>query len=1041
MYTTVVFPQNYKVTRYADNNGLPSRIVHDVIQDSNGFIWVAGNNGLYRFDGQEFKPYLASLKDTVGLRDNKINTILETKDGKLWIGTPKGLHTLENNLITHIPLLKNATENEEYILNVFEDSNANLWIATYGGIFFRGPDEEIIHLLEGDGKEIAVSKGTVWSVTEDRLGNIWAAANDELYLKNTVNRFLFDKVNLQYHEDLQEIDIGYYRIQQYNDSLYIIDSSHGLLKGKLKGNFLAVSQFLNVAGKKEGGYTVEGSIIDRNGSIWLANWKHEIKKFSIAGERLVEQKIVAKNGFLAISDASNAVFQDRQNNVWFANTNGLYKFSIDESEISTFPPYGCLDDFKGIYAMIEDGGGNLWVTTPTKLYKLKKQDVLENKCPIEYLVFAESHMQQARNLFIDSTNRLWIGADGGLFVTQLDDRYQPGTFKRYTVEDGLPHNHCHEIYEVEDNVFWVGNYLGLVHLNLKNGDMEKPLVKVFTADKKENGRLVNTQAMHIEHDENDNIWIGTFSGVSRLLDDSGAGTFENYTNVFGNPTALSNNSIKKIFKDSNDNLWIATQRGLNLYAPEEDEFLQFGHAEGMPSEYILGIQEDMKGNLWIGTTNGILKAKFDNASKTFVDRQHYTTKDGLVDNIPYRNAIWIDTQDNVFIGSRDGITIFSERCDLGNNNSSFQLALTNVESIGKKHGGFQPIDDRVKKGSLKLSHIENSLKIRYAALDFQNPGANQYRHKFLPLSNTWIETGNLSELTYYNLPSGEYEIILDGANSLGQWSNNAIKLHVTIKPPFWRSPWAYALYLVLFSVLLRLFYLARVRKKEWELEQKNQLETALIKEREQLRQENAADFHDELGSMVTKISMFLTMAERNWTQGLDPTPFFNKIRYNVKGLSTGFRDLLWVIDPQKDSLGDTFLRLKEFGEEMFEQSSIDFRSSTYEEHFSDLLLSPMAKKQLILIFKEAMTNGLKYSTGTKAELNLKSDGQFSVMEFLDDGKGFDVASRSKGRGLKNMKTRSDTIGAVLTITSTTTGTLIRLERIPHLGDTCYPQDQ
>ncbi len=87
-----LFAQTYVVTRYADNNGLPSRIVRDVLQDKNGFIWVAGNNGLYKFDGQSFKPFLASLKDTLGLRDNKITTLFEGLDGQLWIGTPKVLH-------------------------------------------------------------------------------------------------------------------------------------------------------------------------------------------------------------------------------------------------------------------------------------------------------------------------------------------------------------------------------------------------------------------------------------------------------------------------------------------------------------------------------------------------------------------------------------------------------------------------------------------------------------------------------------------------------------------------------------------------------------------------------------------------------------------------------------------------------------------------------------------------------------------------------------------------------------------------------------
>ena len=181
------------------------------------------------------------------------------------------------------------------------------------------------------------------------------------------------------------------------------------------------------------------------------------------------------------------------------------------------------------------------------------------------------------------------------------------------------------------------------------------------------------------------------------------------------------------------------------------------------------------------------------------------------------------------------------------------------------------------------------------------------------------------------------------------------------------------------------------------------METAIINEREQLRKENAADFHDELGSMVTKISMFLTMAERNFEEGESPTPFFHKIRDNVKGLSTGFRDLLWVIDPQKDALADTFLRLKEFGEDLFEQSHINFKTSEFQEVFVSRTLNPKTKKQVMMIFKEAMTNCLKHCEGDSAELTLMTNGKFSKMEFSDNGSGFDIYKKSKGRGLKNMR--------------------------------------
>jgi len=1029
------FAQNYGVKRYADDNGLPSRIVRSVIQDKNDFIWVGGNNGLYRFDGREFVPYLAALKDTIGLRDNKITALLESVDGKLWVGTPKGLHVLENNAITHIALKENPSDYEQYVTDIFQDREQNIWISTYAGMYQIGPSQKPIRVMPQNSREVGYTSPTFWSVTEDHNGAVWAAANDGLFIRTNGTHFLFEKVPLRLSHALKTEDITYYRVQHYGDNLYLIDSNIGLLKGERAPDLFTISSFLNEKGEDEIGYAVERSLIDNEGNIWLATWKQSFKKFKLINGQLVNMAISSKNGFFELSDIVHSVYQDTQGHIWFSNANGLHKFSIDTSPISVFPPYDCLLDFKGIYALVLDKADNLWATTPTQLYRFKKQDLLQGNCPDDYLVFDEKYMQQARNLFIDNENRLWIGADGGLFVTQLDEHYKPSGFKRYTTKDGLPHNRCHEIHQIEKNKFWVGNYNGLVQLQLKDGDLMRPSFKVYAADADAKDRLVNSQAMHFEHDEKGNLWVGTFSGTSQLLDTAGQGKFKNYTSVYGNSTGLSNNAIKKILRDSEERLWIATQRGLNLYVPENDNFLQFGHAEGLPSEYVTGIQEDSKGFLWICTTNGVLKAKYDPSAHGFVQATHYTASDGLRDNIPYRNSIMIDEADNVFIGSRDGISMVNgydfKKWHMSNRQ---KIVVTDMQHIKKDGPGFSSILDEVRGGHITLAHNANSLKLKYALLDFTTPENNTYRHKFLPVSDSWIETGTNAELTFFNLAPGRYDLILDGSHSTGSWSENPVRLQLTVEAPFWKSRWAYLAYAILFLFAVWGISAWQTWQNKKRLHRKMQLETALMNEREEMRKENAADFHDELGSMVTKISMFLTMAERNYKEGRDPSNFFKKMRANVKGLSTGFRDLLWVIDPQKDSLADTFLRLKEFGEDFFEEKGIDFKTSEFKDGFSQKILDPKTKKQVMMIFKEAMINAAKYSRATEAELFVKTSKKYTNIHFKDNGAGFDVNQEQKGRGLRNMKSRAKKLDADFTLVSSNDGTTIKLHRIPHLED-------
>ena len=226
----------------------------------------------------------------------------------------------------------------------------------------------------------------------------------------------------------------------------------------------------------------------------------------------------------------------------------------------------------------------------------------------------------------------------------------------------------------------------------------------------------------------------------------------------------------------------------------------------------------------------------------------------------------------------------------------------------------------------------------------------------------------------------------------------------------------------------------RIRKRVRELEQETRLEKALVREREQLRNENAADFHDELGSKVTKISMFLTLAERTLDEHKDPSNWFGKMRENIKDLSGSFRDLLWVIDPHKDSLSDAFLRLKDFGEDLFSSTKAHYSTSGYSEGLEETMLDPQTKKQVVLIFKEAMHNCAKYSESTLVELTVENLDGYASIRLKDNGKGFNVHRQSKGRGLTNMKNRSDKIGGNLSIVSGEQGTVVVLNQIPHLRE-------
>ncbi len=1038
------FGQFYELSRFADNNGLPTRIVRGVFQDNEGFLWVAGNNGLFRFDTKQFKSYYSALKDTTGLRGNKINIVTQSSDNKVWVGTDKGLHYIENDHIIYKQLLENPKDDENYILSIYEDKDQNLWVGTYGGLFVIEKSTDSIFVISKINNNIP--KVTVWGITQTADEKILFTIDNKVYVSDQNKKFIFHKLKLSFNDGIRLEKTNLFNIKEFGKNFFLIGSSSGLLKGVLsKENILTINKFKTEKGEPIATYFIEDFLIDSDKNIWIATWQNYFKKYKLINNELVRQDVFIKNGLLNMSSNILSIYEDFQKNIWISNTNGLFKLSEDKGNIFIFPPSHIENCFSGfsVNALVEDKGKHLWIANNKGLYRFKKLDILNRNCPKDYLFFENSQFNSIHSLFIDSKNRLWVSGKGGISIAQLDNNYSPGKFFTITKKNGLPHNWSFDIHEEDEKNYWSANYIGLLKISFKNEELNKPKIKRYDSSQNRSDALVNSFVLDLQKDANNNVWIGTFNGLSKLISEEETGIFNNYTSTFGNYNHISNNSIKKIFVDKNRRLWVGTQIGLNLYRENTDDFIQFGKNDGLPSEYILGLQEDSKGFLYVATTNGIMKARYKDSTNSFTEFQYYSHEDGLADNITNKNAILIDDEDNVFIGSSKGLSVYTNsKITPELKKKNFNLALISLKTSQSGKQGFASVKRKIKNNKIELSHFENSIQLQYAALDFTNFKYNKYRHKFLPVNNNWIETENISELTYYNISPGEYELILDGSNNNGIWSDNPIHLKIIISPPFWKSNFALIFYALIVIGIIRFFHILKIRKKRKELTQEINLKKALINEREQLRQENTADFHDELGSKVTKVSLYLTLAERSLQNKEDTTKWLSKIRTNINDISDTFRDLLWVIDPKKDTLSDTLLRLKDFGENLFNNTEITFRTSGFSFDKTNYMLDPQTKKQIVLIFKEAMNNCIKYSKCKTVTLNLISSELYSTLELIDDGIGFDPKMETNGRGLKNMMNRAKKMNVDLNVFSTLKkGTTIRLCNIPHMMDDFSSEDE
>lgn len=207
-----------------------------------------------------------------------------------------------------------------------------------------------------------------------------------------------------------------------------------------------------------------------------------------------------------------------------------------------------------------------------------------------------------------------------------------------------------------------------------------------------------------------------------------------------------------------------------------------------------------------------------------------------------------------------------------------------------------------------------------------------------------------------------------------------------------------------------------------------QKEKSLRRKAQQLRKKIAEDFHDELGSRLTIISMYSELIQREVPQDDElARHYLNKISQASNGLYVAMKDMLWTLDPTQDSLDDLLIKIKDFGEELFEDSKTDFSMNGIDRHASQITLPLEYKRHLLLLLKEGLHNAFRHAGAQRVTLQARTEKNILTIRLSDDGKGFDPAGITEGEGLKNMKHRARKIGARFQLTSSGDGTTLTIQ--------------
>lgn len=806
--------------------------VDAITQDHRGYIWMATNLGLIRYNGLEGKKYDYHNNDSSSTAFDNIESLYVDNLGDLWIGAISGLSKYNPDCdCLHQYYTLGTNTKLTGILSITEDHNKIIWVGTQNGGLYRYERESdgFTRFLHKPSDSITIVNDKVEHLLVDQNNNLWIGTNANGSINNSgllrynsttgvVKQFLHDPTNPNSILDnrisaLYEDKLGQILIGTYNCGFHIYNAENESLS--------RISFGPTNSGQLQAPYTEERvfgndpfvRIIhqDQNGGYWIGTTGKGIKFFDTISKTEKNYTFGLDNPQLLWS-----YLEDKQGNIWIGGIGGGGLFRMDLFALK----YHLDTNFTNVEAAYESplSPGILWVMS--RQGGLSKMD-LQTKSISRYV--PEKGNSQSighnwvRSVYEEKKGVLWVGhgnggAQGGALGDGGVDRMdiEKGTFTHFKLtrsDDGLD-DFSYTVYGIcEDNegYMWFSTGPG----GIFRSDKDKNEILHFNLS--ETDSLPGDVLLNLViHDSNGDIWASDFMGQGTLyLYNRKADIFNPYLNGF---------KATNVIVDDLGWLLISTwEKGLIHLNPSTGKYTQYTKDDGLPSNSALDVVKDNEGIYWVGTRMG--PAKFDSET-------------GMVSSVGlpkgrYNYGIFRAHDGQIFLGANNGLVSFYPD-QVNGNPIPPQLAISEllISEINYLEG-------RNLSDDLILSHDQNDIAFKYMGLHFSNPEKNLYKYRLSPLNDHWIDAGYERTIRYANLPSGSYSFQIRAANSDGVWSEETESVYFTINPPWWTSWWAYTIFIGMFAFIAYRFYHFQLSRKmsaseSIRLKELNQLKNSLF---------------------------------------------------------------------------------------------------------------------------------------------------------------------------------------------------------------------
>ena len=961
-----ILPTQFHFRHYNIENGVSSNNISTLFQDQKGYIWIGTENGLNRFDGNQFTLYQKNNPLYSNSHANSINTICETTDKKLWLGTDNGVFIYNQVKDTFTPFVKQTSDKTSitsWITHIIQDKAGNIWIATHKqGIFLFNTQTDKLTKLE-----IPQNDNIVIRILNAEQTNIWISGPYQLCkLKNVNSTFetyaIEEKTESIYSMALWEDSSNHIWIGTWDKGLWKLDPRTKQVEKYLTGEkgkgILHIHSILE--------YSPELLLIGSDDGLTIFNpVTHESFLYDNYGdsEKSLSDKFIYP------------ILKDREGGVWI----GTYY-----NGISYLPPY--CGQFNGysessdipyfnsriISRFCEGENGNIWIASDDSGLSCF------NPSTMQFLDFNGRKKLNKHNLhalcMIDKD--LWIGTYGdGIQVLNA----QTGKIKNYNTTNGLDENSIYSIFKDSQGQIWTGSMNGICQ---------------YDAQKQHFTPIKHLEALIIEivEDAKGNLWIATQGkGLFRYSPQKNK-EWEKY----GLEKGFNSLTVNHLCINKDNEIWAATSEGLYLYNPLKDIFTY--QPLRLPNECINAILEG-EDCLWLTTAKGLVK--YTPATQ---ETQIFTKSDGLQSEAFIMASALKTRNGEFYIGSINGFNTFYPH-QLKLNTQKPNVVLTSLEIFNQKidtqkDGTLPEAIDHLKE--IHLSYKDNVITLNYAALSYCTPQKNQYAYMLEGFDKGWNYVGSQHSTTYTNLPAGTYTFRVKASNNDNIWNEEGTSIRIIVHPPFYLSlPFkiGYVLLFLLALGLLLRYVIRRSEKKHAkaidELNSKKEIEI----------HEAKINFFTMIAHEIrTPVSLIIGPLEKIMQSTHIPT----NERQELEIIDRNSQRLLYLVNQLLDfrkveqkeirmkfssqSIKELMQAVCERFSPTLQQNGVSFSVTYPDEHFH----ADVDKEALTKVLSNLLTNANKY-TQSRIEVRFQEhpEKQTFSIEVKDNGKGMNEEELKK----------------------------------------------